>query len=174
MMPSRLRLCALVTLAAAVSFVSGSRPHADEPKQPDPAAVERTREQIKMLDALYKNAVVSVTKNYVNQQADTPAAAVAKDVFAAMKKAKYHDARLVDVTGKPKNKENVAKTDFEKRAVKEIKSGKEYFEEIAEVNGKPVLRAATVVPAVLEQCVVCHGKREKNLLGTIVYELPIK
>lgn len=141
---------------------------------PDPAAVERTREQVKMLDALYKNAVVSITKNYVNQQADTPAAAVAKDVFEAMKKGKYHNARLVDVSGKPKNKDNVAKTDFEKKAVKEIKSGKEYFEEIAQIEGKPVLRVATVVPAVMEQCVVCHGKREKNLLGTIVYELQIK
>jgi hypothetical protein len=171
-MPSRLRCCAL--LAVVIAVVCGSHPNADEPKKPDPAAVERTREQVKMLDALYKNAVVSVTKNYVNQQADVPAAAVAKDVFAAMKNAKFHDARLVDVTGKPKNKENVAKTDFEKRAVKEIKSGKEYFEELAEVDGKAVLRVATVVPAVLPQCVVCHGKREKNLLGTIVYELPIK
>jgi hypothetical protein len=123
---------------------------------------------------LYKNAVVSITKNYVGNQADVPAAAVAKDVFEAMKKGGYHNARLVDVTGRPKNKENVAKTDFEKKAVEQIKSGKEYFEEIGEANGKPVFRAATVVPAVLPACVTCHGKREKNLLGTIVYELPIK
>src|SRR5262249_57355741 len=90
------------------------------------------------------------------------------------KRRGYDEISLVYGTGKPKKKENVAKTDFEKRAVKEIKSGKEYFEELAEVGGKPVLRVATVVPAVLPQCVVCHGKREKNLLGTIVYELPIK
>src|SRR5262245_20271799 len=171
-MTSNLRSCALVALLSVLGFAA--RPQAEEPKKPDPAAVERTRAEVKMLDALYKNAVVSITKNYVNQQADTPAAAVAKDVFVAMKQGKFHDARLVDVSGKPKNKENVAKTDFEKRAVKEIKSGKEYFEELAEVDGKPVLRVATVVPAVLDQCVVCHGKREKKLLGTIVYELPIK
>src|SRR5207302_5768063 len=103
---ARLRLLAVI---AAIAIVSGPRPQADEPKKPDSAAVERTREQVKMLDALYKNAVVSVTKNYVNQQADVPAAAIAKDVFEAMKKGKYHNARLVDVTGKPKNKDNVAK-----------------------------------------------------------------
>ncbi len=127
-----------------------------------------------MLDTLYKNAVVSITKNYVNQQADVPAAAVAKDVFKAMKDGHYHNARLIDVTGRPKNKENIARTDFEKAAVEAIRSGKEYVEEIAFVDGRPILRAATVVPAVMEQCIICHGKREKNLLGTIIYELPIK
>lgn len=164
-MTRSLRIAAL----AAVTFTAGL-----SAAEPDPAAVERTREQVKMLDTLYKNAVVSITKNYVNQQSDVPAAAVAKDVFEAMKKGKYHDARLIDVTGRPKNKENVAKTDFEKKAVEAIKSGKEFFEEIGEADGKPVFRAATVVPVVLPQCITCHGKRDQNLLGTIIYELPIK
>lgn len=147
---------------------------AGEPDAEKAAKVERAREQVKMLDDLYKTAVVTITSKYVENQADTPAAAVAKDVFAAMHKKGWHYARLVDVTGRPKNKANVAKTEFEKKAVKEIRSGKAYYEEIGEQDGKPVLRAATVVPAVMQQCVVCHGKREKNLLGTIVYEMPIK
>ena len=142
--------------------------------EPDAEKVERAREQVKMLDDLYKTAVVAVTKNYVERQADTPAAAIAKEVFAAMHKKGYHTARLVDVTGKPKNKDNVAKTDWEKKAVAAIKAGKEYIDEVGERDGKPVLRAATVVPAVLPQCIICHGKPENNLLGTIVYELPIK
>jgi len=69
---------------------------------------------------------------------------------------------------------NVAKTDFEKKAVAEMKAGKSYYEEVAEVDGKPMLRAATIVPVVLKQCAVCHGKKEGTLLGAIVYELPIK
>ncbi|MCS6851487.1 MAG: DUF3365 domain-containing protein [Gemmataceae bacterium] len=147
---------------------------ADGPAKPDPQAVERTREQVRMLDALYKSAVVSITKNYVNQQADVPAATVAKDVFQAMKAGRFHHARLIDVTGKPKNPDNVATTAFEKAAVEAIRSGKEYVEELAEVDGRPVLRAATPVPAVMPQCIVCHGKREKNLLGALIYEVPVK
>jgi hypothetical protein len=55
-----------------------------------------------------------------------------------------------------------------------MKDGKTYFEEIGEAEGKPVFRAATVVPAVMKECAVCHRVKEGTLLGTIVYELPIK
>jgi hypothetical protein len=147
---------------------------AGDKKGPDGAALDRTREQVKMLDDLYKTAVVSITNSYVEGQSSVPAAMVAKDVFEAMKKKGYHTARLIDATGKPKNKANVAKTDFEKKAVAEMKAGKVYYEEVAEVDGKPVLRAATIVPVVLKQCAVCHGKKEGTLLGAIVYELRIK
>jgi hypothetical protein len=80
----------------------------------------------------------------------------------------------VDATGKPKNKENVARTAFEKKAVEEMKGGKTYYEEIGEKDGKPVLRAGTIVPAVLKQCAICHGGKEGRLLGVITYEVPIK
>ncbi|HZZ77081.1 MAG TPA: DUF3365 domain-containing protein [Gemmataceae bacterium] len=147
---------------------------AQDAKGPDKAAVERAREQVKMLDDLYKNAVVSITNTYVADQASNPAATVAKEVFQAMHKKGWHHSRLLDATGKPKNKANVAKTEFEKKAVAEIKAGKGYYEEIAKVDGKDVLRAATVVPVVLQQCAVCHGKKEGTVLGAITYEVPIK
>ncbi|HZP01460.1 MAG TPA: DUF3365 domain-containing protein [Terriglobia bacterium] len=147
---------------------------AGDKKAPDAASLERTRTMVKMLDDLYKTAVVSITNKYVEDQANTPAAAVAKEVFQAMHQKGWHTARLIDATGKPKNKANVAKTPFEVKAVEEMKAGKSYYEEVAEKDGKPVLRAATVVPTVLRQCVVCHGKKEGTLLGVIVYEVPIK
>jgi hypothetical protein len=162
----------VVTLAAL--GLSAFLSHGADRKAPDPAAVERTRETVKMLDALYKNAVVAITNKYVEQQSDTPAAAVAKEVFEAMHKQGWHTARLVDATGKPKNKANAASTEFEKKAVEEIKGGKTYIEEIGEREGKPVFRAATLVPSVLKQCAVCHGGKEGRVLGAIVYELPIK
>src|SRR5262245_17106680 len=82
---------------------------AAEPKGPDKAAVERTREQVKMLDDLYKTAVVKITKVYVGQQGEVPAAVAAMEIFEEMKKKGWHSARLVDASGKPKNKDNVAK-----------------------------------------------------------------
>ena len=77
---------------------------------------------------------------------------MAKVVFEAMHEKGYHHARLIDATGKPKNKKNVAETEFEKKAVAEMKGGKTYVEEVGEKDGKPVFRAGTVVPAVLSQC----------------------
>ena len=172
-MKSFARWLALCGIGLLLAHGLGSTPAGDK-KEPDKAALERTRETVKMLDDLYKNAVVSITNNYIEGQASTPAASVAKDVFAAMHKKGWHHARLIDATGKPKNKENVAKTDFEKKAVVEMKSGKSYYEEVAQVNGKDVLRVATIVPVVMKQCAVCHGKKEGQLLGAIVYEIAIK
>ena len=37
------------------------------------------------------------------------------------------------------------------------------------------LRAATRVPVVMKQCITCHpGSKEGDLLGALVYEVPIK
>ena len=169
-----IRWSLLAALGAGLGvFVLQPAPAGDA-KGPDKAALERTREQVQMLDTLYKNAVVSITNNYIEGQASVPAAMVAKDVFAAMHKKGYHTARLIDATGKPKNKANVAKTEFEKKVVAEMKAGKSYYEEVAQVDGKDVLRVGTIVPVVLKQCATCHGKKEGTLLGAIVYEIPIK
>lgn len=164
-----------VGLAAMAGVLVGfGSVRAGDAAAPSKEAVERTRDEVKKLDDLYKTAVVGITKTYVTQQFDTPAAKIAADVFMAMKAKGYHHARLIDATGKPKSEENIAKTAFEKAAVKAMKDGKAYYEEMGEVDGKPVLRAATVVPAVMKACAGCHGKKEGDLLGTIVYELPIK
>lgn len=157
-------------------FAAGTADNAEaaDPKAPDAAAVTRTREKVKELDDLYKTAVVGITATYVEKQADTPAATVAKALFEAMKKKGYHNTRLIDASGKPKSKKNVAETEFEKKAVEALKSGKTYLEEIGMADGKPVLRAATPVPLVMKQCVLCHGGKEGELVGALVYELPIK
>ena len=157
-----------------LSAADPAGPAISNAKEPDKAAVDRTREQVKMLDDLYKTAVVKITKVYVGQQGEVPAALAAMEIFHEMKKKGWHDARLVDASGKPKNKANSAATDFEKKAVAAMKAGKEYYEEIGEHNGKPVFRAATIVPAVMKECAVCHRVKEGTLLGTLVYELPIK
>ncbi len=83
----------MVSVAVLFAVVVGSRLSADEATQD--AALERTRDQVKMLDALYKNAVVSVTNRYDGP----PAIKMAKDVFEAMEKGKFHSAKLVDASG---------------------------------------------------------------------------
>jgi hypothetical protein len=142
----------------------------------DRAAVERARETVRMLDDLYKGYVVNITATYVDAQEKTPAAKVTQKVFRHMADKGWHTARLVDATGEPVRKENLPRTEFEKKAVAQIKQGKPYYDEIGtSQQGKLVLRAATIVPAVMKQCTTCHaGKKEGNLLGALVYEVPIK
>ena len=127
-----------------------------EAKKPEDAAVERTRKQVRMLDDIYKTAVVLITDKYVNDEDDFPAGSAAVALFAAMKDKGWHEARLLDATGQPFDDDNAPKTDFEKAAVKAIKSGKGYFEEIVEIDGKPYLRAATPIPVISKKCVMCH------------------
>jgi hypothetical protein len=159
-----------------VVLCQGRSPVRAEDKQAlSPAAVERARATAKMLDDLYKNFVVQITTTYVRAKERMPAARVAQKVFAAMHDKGWHKGRLVDATGDPINVNNVAKTPFEKKAVAAMKAGKPYIDEVGYDKGQPVLHVATVVPAVMKECINCHTHRkEGDLLGAIVYEIPIK
>ena len=128
-----------------------------------------------MLDDIYKGYVVHITETYVKAREQSPAARVTKKVWKQMEEKGWHTGRIVDATGDPVNRQNVAKTDFEKRAVGVIKGGKPYYEEVGEKDGKPTLRAATVVPVVMDQCLNCHpGCKKGDVMGALVYEVPIK
>lgn len=140
---------------------------ADEPAD---AKLERARAEVQKLDALYKTAVVSVTNRFEGP----PAIKMAKDVFAAMEKAGWHRAKLVDATGDPLNPDNTPKSEFEKRAAKAMQGGATYFEEVDGDGEERTLLAATVVPAVLKKCATCHGVKEGDLLGFVRYEIPIR
>jgi hypothetical protein len=142
---------------------------AGEPGTEDPA-LTRARDQVRMLDALYKNAVVSITNRYDGP----PAIKVAKDVFGAMEKGGWHKAKLVDATGAPQNEANTPQTPFEKRAAEQIRAGKPYYDEVSGTGGGRVLWVATVVPAVTAKCATCHGVKPGDLLGFIRYEIPVK
>jgi hypothetical protein len=161
-------LAAAASAALLGAVMSGPLLRADGPEA-DPA-LKRTRAQVKMLDELYKNAVVSITNKYDGP----PAIKVAKDIFAAMEKSGWHKARLVDDSGSPQNEANLPHTDFEKRAAVAIRAGKPYFEEIEGSGPGRKLYAATVVPAVTKKCAACHGVNEGDLLGFIRYEIPVK
>src|SRR5262245_54870180 len=76
----RLAKCSLFGLLGGCLFLAGDTPvPAGDKKGPSPEALTRTRDQVKMLDDLYKTAVVSITNSYVEGQASTPAAMVAQD-----------------------------------------------------------------------------------------------
>ena len=147
---------------------AGGEPTADP-------AVERARDQVKMLDGLYKTAVVSITTRYVDKQSQQPAIKVAKDVFGAMNKQGWHSARLVDATGEPLSDANLPKTDFEKDAARAMNAGQTYFERVVGEGKDRRLLAATVVPVVMQKCADCHThKKVGEVLGFIRYDIPVR
>lgn len=160
-------------LLAGVSLLPGQGTKADK----SDAAVERTRKQTKMLDDLYKTAVVLITEHYV--KGDEPAAAVAgKLLWKAMKEKGHHEVRLIDATGDPLEAGNVAADDFEKSAIKEILGGKASVDKVIEKDGKRYLRTATIVPVVMEKCKSCHPNYKEvpkgKAIGALAYIVPIE
>ena len=137
--------------------------HAQE--KPADAAVARTRKQVQMLDDLYKSTIVMITEHYVDEKADLAAGSAFQKVFKTMKDKGHHEVRLLDATGEPFEAKNVAQDAFEKAAIKELKSGKPYYEQVVEKDGKRYLRAATPIPVVMKKCTLCHPNYEQAKAG---------
>ncbi len=161
-------LAALVTSRLAVWAADSSKPAA--PK----SDLERARREVKLLDDIYKTAIVLITKHYVEESSDLPAGEAFKVLFAGMKEKGWHEVRLLDATGQPINDENVPQDAFEKNAVKALLAGKPYYEEQTEKDGQHYLRAATPIPIVMEKCTMCHDSyRDQKVIGALGYTLPL-
>lgn len=140
--------------------------------------MERTRETVKMLDDVYKTAVVLITTHYVNDEDDLPAGTAAIALFDAIGKKGWHEVRLIDASGDPIEAANSPRDEFEKAAVKQLKQGESWHEEVITKDGKRYLRAATPIPVVLEKCTMCHDNYKKfkknEPIGALSYTIPIK
>ena len=150
---------------------------AQEKKTDDPA-LERTRKQVRILDDVYKTAIVLITENYVDEASDLAAGAAFQKLFDAMKAKGHHEVRLLDATGDPYDPDNVPKDDFEKSAIKALKEGKQVHEQVVQKDGKRYLRMATPIPVVLKKCTLCHPAYEKakpgEAIGALGYTIAIE
>lgn len=168
----------LIAMTAFAPFGSFAADEAKKPAGPRKAAVKRTQKQVKMLDGIYKNAIVIVTTHYVDEESDVPAGVAFKMLFEAAKKNNWHEVRLLDATGDPYEAENVAKSDFEKRAIKKLVAGETYVDEVVQKDGKAYLHAATAIPVVMEKCVMCHDHyadaKKGAAIGALSYIVPIE
>lgn len=148
------------------------------PAGPNEEAIARTRDTVKMLDDVYKQAIVLITDKYVHDEEDFPAGSAAVELFRRVGKTGYHQVRLIDATGEPYEPDNVAKTPFEKQGIKTLKAGKATHEEVVVKDGQAYLRMMTAVPVVMQKCVMCHphyaDAKKGEPIGAISYELPIR
>ena len=155
----------------------------DSPEATDASSVERenavarTRKQVKMLDDIYKGGIVLITQHYIEGDEDLPAGTAFKKLFEAAKKKGWHEVRILDATGSPYNDENVAKSNFEKQAIKQLRSGAPFVERVEKKAGQRFFLAATPIPVVMEKCTMCHDSYDSSKQGLVVgalsYRVPI-
>ena len=165
------------SLLATGVFIAAT-PAAPEPARPTTKPVDpevaRARREVKLLDAVYKDAIILITKNYVTEKSEMPAGTAFKALFADMKKQGWHEVRLLDATGEPLNDDNAPRDAFEKSAVKALLAGKPYYEELTVKDGKRYLRAATPIPIALDKCKMCHDNfHNQKVIGALGYTLPL-
>lgn len=165
----------ITTALVAVSALQQTGKSAEEKKD---RAVERTRKTVRMLDDVYKTAVVLITEHYVNDDDDLPAGTAAIVLFDAIKKKGWHEVRLLDATGDPIDDDNVAKDDFERKAIAALKEGKDFYDQVEKKDGKRFLRAATPIPVAHKKCVMCHehyaDAKKGEPIGILSYTVPVE
>jgi hypothetical protein len=172
---------ASVVIAACLAFERGRVAQAQQGQaaaSADPAALERARKTVRMLDDIYKQAVVLITDKYVNKEDDFPAGSAAVALFANISKAGWHQVRLLDATGSPYEPKNVAQDDFEREGIRRLKSGEATYEQVIRQDGAWRLRALTPIPVVMQKCVMCHDHyataKPGEPVGAISYSVPIE
>jgi len=175
------RWLTVLAIASVMAAVSGRHvaqgEDAQSGKQRD-LALEHGRETVKMLDDVYKTAIVLITDKYVHSEDDLPAGTAFIALFNAVKKKGWHEVRLLDATGEPIEANNSPRDDFEKAAIAAMKSGKDYYEKVVTTDGKRTLRAATSVPVVMKKCVMCHphyeDAKQGEAIGALSYSIPLR
>jgi hypothetical protein len=174
------RALSLVLCGLAILALSGSPGHsaAREENKVDEAAVKRARKTVRMLDDIYKHAIVLITDRYVKSKKDYPAGRAAVKWLNDIGKKGWPKTRLIDVSGEPYSENNVAEDDFDKEGVRRLKAGKDYYEKVVEKDGKPYLRAMTPIPVVSSRCVMCHENYKKakkgEAIGALTYSVPLE
>jgi hypothetical protein len=162
-----------IGLVCAIS-IAGMTVQADDNDE----AVERARETVRMLDDIYKTAVVLITDVYIEDEDSFPAGKAAKALFRGVHKKGWPKTRIIDVSGEPYNDNNIAKDAFEKQAIKILKQGKASFDKVEKTDEGRVLRAATAVPIVHKKCVLCHENYKKTeegaAVGALIYTVKLK
>ena len=185
-MPKTAKRIALTSLILTAAIVAGSfaAPKTGTANEAiaiegtkDPA-VERARREVRMLDDIYKTAIVLVTEHYVHDDTDLSAGSAFKALFEAVGRKGWHEVRLVDATGKPYSDQNLPKAGFEKDAIKQLLEGKSAVDKVVVEGDKKFLLAATAIPVVMEKCIMCHENyrnvEKGKAIGAISYKVPIQ
>jgi hypothetical protein len=107
--------CGLAAIAGMAGTISFAADNVSAPSDPE---IDRTRQEVKMLDDLFKNMIVLVDHTYVKTPSDVAAATAGKAIFAALKKDGWYDVRLLGLTGVIGDEDDAPRDAFEQTAAK--------------------------------------------------------
>lgn len=170
--PLHFRTATVAVAAVGLSALLIASSHAEEarPAAPVRMSLSQARQTVAMLNDLYVNAVVLTHSTYVKDPGTTPAATVARQVFAVMKQKGWPETRWLSTTGHPFNPEHNPRDSFEKDAAAALGRGEARYERIE--GGK--LRVATLVPLVDKSCQMCHTKEKVGApIGGLSYTVQL-
>lgn len=136
--------------AAANSEGATAKSPAAEPGQKG-YSLEAARDRAKVMHDVYAATLEVLHERYFhNLRAIVPARAI-EDVFSTIKQESKVEARWISVNMKPMSITHAPKSEFEKRAAKEIAAGKSHFEVVEE----GYYRRAGAIP-LGNSCISCH------------------
>jgi hypothetical protein len=115
-----------------------------------PVAIARDR--VKVMQDIYAATLHMMHERYFHGERATVPARALQDVFAEIKRQSHTDARWISVNLKPMSIDHEPKTDFEKRAAKELAKGKTELEVVED----GYYRRAVSIP-LGGGCIGCHA-----------------
>jgi hypothetical protein len=166
-LPLGLSVAALGTVLS-VSAAAGTEKVPAAP--PVRVSLDEGRRMVRMMDDIYKAAVITTHRMYV-QDPGTPAAVIwAKQVVREVHRKGWPEARILAAVERPLNPENYPADPFERQAIQAFRSGKPSFEKVEPGS----LRYATEIRIDDRTCLTCHvHNREGDLLGGVSYRVPL-
>lgn len=114
-------------------------------------SLEVARDRAQLLQQVYASTLDVMHHRYFHQDRATVPARAMEDIFDDMRRKSIAEARWIAVSLKPMSLNHEAESDFEKHAVKEIKSGKKEVETIDD----GYYRRAVSIP-LTGGCITCH------------------
>ena len=131
------------------------------------------RDRAKLLHHVYASSLEMMHRRYFHgERAAVPARAM-EDVFTEVRQQSGVDARWIAVTLEAMSINHKPKTDFEKHATRELKSGKNEVDTIAD----GYYRRAVAIP-LRGGCIHCHdrsiGQRFTRPVAGLVISIPLK
>lgn len=160
----KIAVLAAAAIGVAISLSAAAAPE----KNPEPVrmSLPEARRTVRMMDDIYKAAVVHTHQMYV-QDAGTPAAVIwAKQVFKSINGKGWPAAHMLASGDRPLNPENSPSDAFDKEAIRAFQAGKPTFEK---VEGN-TLRYATEIRILDQKCLMCHvHNKNGDLVGGVSY-----
>ncbi len=129
----------------------------DSPTEHNQLSVDVARDRAKVTQDIYAATLAMLHERYFHRDRAVLPARAMQDIFAAIERQSRVEARWISASLPPMSIDHTPKSDFEKRAAKEIAAGKAHTETIED----GFFRRAVAIP-LTGGCLGCHEVHGQN------------